>query len=303
MSDVKKIALITNFNIYEKAGAAMQVAQRLSAYPCEVMVASFNRDKVLRMNRGRMDFTFLPMDEMYANADLLIVLGGDGTILEAARRSAVRQTPILGINLGRVGYMAELEMGELDMLSHLFDRVMADGYKPAEYFTETRSMLHVEVVNTEGEVRQRMYGLNDAVITNGSVSRIVDIELSENGNPVTTYRADGLIVATPTGSTAYSMSAGGPVTDPRVKCFCVTPICPHSLAARPMIFPDDSVLEIRNICQREKMLYLTVDGRTNCELYRGEVVRITRSPLETRLIRLKSCGFYNRLRLKMAEHG
>ncbi|MBE6653756.1 MAG: NAD(+)/NADH kinase [Ruminococcaceae bacterium] len=303
MSDVKKIALITNFNIYEKAGAAMQVAQRLSAYPCEVMVASFNRDKVLRMNRGRMDFTFLPMDEMYANADLLIVLGGDGTILEAARRSAVRQTPILGINLGRVGYMAELEMGELDMLSHLFDRVTADGYKPAEYFTETRSMLHVEVVNTEGEVRQRMYGLNDAVITNGSVSRIVDIELSENGNPVTTYRADGLIVATPTGSTAYSMSAGGPVTDPRVKCFCVTPICPHSLAARPMIFPDDSVLEIRNICQREKMLYLTVDGRTNCELYRGEVVRITRSPLETRLIRLKSCGFYNRLRLKMAEHG
>ena len=104
MADVKKIALITNFNIYEKAGAAMQVAQRLSAFPCEVMVASFNRDKVLRMNRGRMPFTFLPMDELYANADLLIVLGGDGTILEAARRSAARGTPILGINLGRVGY-------------------------------------------------------------------------------------------------------------------------------------------------------------------------------------------------------
>ena len=163
-------------------------------------------------------------------------------------------------------------------------------------------MLHVEVVNTLGEVRQQMYGLNDAVITNGSVSRIVDIELSENGNPITAYRADGLIVATPTGSTAYSMSAGGPVTDPRVKCFCVTPICPHSLAARPMIFPDESTLEIRNICQREKMLYLTVDGRNNCELYRGEMVRITRSPLETRLVRLKTCGFYDRLRVKMSEH-
>ena len=302
MADVKKIALITNFNIYEKAGAAMQVAQKLSAYPCEVLVASFNRDKVLRMNRGRMAFTFLPMDELYASADMLIVLGGDGTILEAARRSAARRTPILGINLGRVGYMAELEMGELELLSRLFDRVTAEGHIPASFEIECRSMIHVEVKNVQGEVRQQMYGLNDAVITNGSVARIVDIELMADGSPVTAYRADGLIVATPTGSTAYSMSAGGPVADPRVRCFCVTPICPHSLAARPMIFPDESVLEIRNICQREKMLYLTVDGRTNCELYRGETVRITRSPLETHLVRLKACGFYNRLRLKMTEH-
>ncbi len=299
---MKKIALITNFNIYEKAGAAMQVAQRLSAYPCEVMVASYNRDKVLRMKRPRMSFTFLPMDELYAQADMLIVLGGDGTILEAARRSAARQTPILGINLGRVGYMAELEMTELDLLSSLFDRVTAEGEIPASFEIERRSMLHVEILTAAGEVRQTMYGLNDAVITNGSVARIVDIELSEGGNSVTTYRADGLIIATPTGSTAYSMSAGGPVADPRVKCFCVTPICPHSLGARPLIFPDSSVLEVRNICQREKMLYLTVDGRTNCELYRNESVRITRSPMETNLIRLKTCGFYNRLRAKMSQH-
>ncbi len=299
---MKKIALITNFNIYEKAGAAMQVAQRLTPYPAEVMVASFNRDKVLRMNRGRMTFTFLPMDELYAQADLIIVLGGDGTILEAARRAAARQTPVLGINLGRVGYMAELEMSELDLLARLFDRTTAEGHIPATYEIEKRSMLHVEVLRTDGEVRQTMYGLNDAVITNGSVARIVDMELSEGGTPVTTYRADGLIIATPTGSTAYSMSAGGPVADPRVRCFCVTPICPHSLGARPLIFPDSTTLEVRNICQREKMLYLTVDGRNNCELYRGETVRITRSPLETNLIRLKSCGFYNRLRLKMSQH-
>ncbi len=299
---MKQIALITNFNIYEKAGAAMQVAGRLASYPCEVLVASYNRDKVLRMRRPRMVFTFLPMDELYARADLLIVLGGDGTILEAARRSAARQTPILGINLGRVGYMAELEMNELDLLGQLFDRTTAEGYQPASFEIEKRSMIHVEVLSQAGEVRQTMYGLNDAVITNGSVARIVDIELSEAGAPVTTYRADGLIIATPTGSTAYSMSAGGPVADPRVKCLCVTPICPHSLGARPLIFPDSATLEVRNICQREKMLYLTVDGRTNCELYRNETVRITRSPLETNLVRLKSCGFYNRLRAKMSQH-
>ncbi len=297
MSDFKKIGLITNFNIYEKAGAAMTVAQKLYGYGCEVMVASFNRDKVLRMNRGRMQFTFLPMDELYAAADLMVVLGGDGTILETARRAAVRQTPILGINLGRVGYMAELEMSELDLLAPLF----SEGGEGESYAIERRSMLHVELLGVGGEIRATAYGLNDAVITNGSIARMVDIELSENGVPVTTCRSDGLIVATPTGSTAYSMSAGGPVADPRVQCFCVTPICPHSLVTRPMIFPDTAILEIKNICAREKMLYLTVDGRTNCELYRGESVRITRSPMETRLIRLKACGFYHRLRLKMTE--
>ncbi len=292
MADFKKIGLITNFNIYEKAGAAMTVAQKLSGYDCRILVSSFNRDRILRMNKGKIQFDFLPMDELYANADLMVVLGGDGTILETARRAAVRQTPILGINLGRVGYMAELEMAELDLLDRLFSN------EPT-YTLEHRSMLHVELINTNGEVRTTAYGLNDAVITNGSIARIVDVELSENGVPVTTCRSDGLIVATPTGSTAYSMSAGGPVADPRVKCFCVTPICPHSLATRPIIFPDTAVLEIKNVCQREKMLFLTVDGRTNCELYRGETVRITKSPMETRLVRLKEWGFYNKLRTKM----
>ena len=294
MSKFKKIGLITNFNIYEKAGAAMIVAQKLYSYGCEVLVAAFNRDKVLRMNRGRMQFTFLSMDEVYAQADLMVVLGGDGTILETARRAANRETPILGINLGRVGYMAELEMTELDLLGQLFGEATS-------YDVELRSMLSVELLDTNGEVRGSMYGLNDAVITNGAIARIVDLELYEGGVPVTTCRSDGIIVATPTGSTAYSLSAGGPVADPRVACFCVTPICPHSITMRPMIFPDSAVLEIKNICQREKMLYLTVDGRTNCELYRGERVRITKSPLATRLIRLKSCGFYHRLRLKMTD--
>lgn len=292
MADFKKIGLITNFNIYEKAGAAMTVAQKLSSLNCEVMVASFNRDRILRMNRGRVQFSFLPIDDIYGAADLMIVLGGDGTILETARRAAPRGTPILGINLGRVGYMAELEMTELELLDQLFSA------EPS-YTVEHRSMLNVELLNTNGDVRTTAYGLNDAVITNGSIARIVDVELSENGVPVTSCRSDGLIVATPTGSTAYSMSAGGPVADPRVKCFCVTPICPHSLATRPMIFPDTAVLEIKNTCQREKMLFLTVDGRTNCELYRGEVVRITKSSMETKLVRLKEWGFYHKLRTKM----
>lgn len=286
-----KIAIITNFNIYEKANVAMQVAGRLLQEGCEVLIAAFNREKLMRIHKDREELRYLPLETVYAEADILIVLGGDGTILEVARRAAQRGTPILGINLGRLGYMAELETADLDQLSRVIS---------GDYELEQRSMLRVEIY-TNGELRSFCYALNDAVISNGSVSRMIELELSEGGVPVTTYRADGLIVATPTGSTAYSMSAGGALVDPRVPCFCVTPICPHSFIARPMIFPDTSVLEVRNICVREKMLYLTVDGRMNFELYRNQVVRITKSNLQTNLIRLKTCSFYRKLRQKMND--
>ena len=286
-----KIGLITNFNITEKANAAMQVANRLLGEDCQILIAAFNRDKLIRMHKSRDEFRYIPMEAVYAEANILVVLGGDGTILEVARRAAQRGTPILGINLGRLGYMAELELGELDQLSRLFT---------GDYEIEGRSMLRVELLNG-GELKSFCYALNDAVISNGSVSRMIDLELSEGGVPVTTYRADGLIIATPTGSTAYSMSAGGAIVDPRVSCFCATPICPHSFIARPIIFSDESVLEVRNICAREKMLYLTVDGRMNFELYRNQTVRITKSNLQTHLIRLKTCGFYRKLRQKMSD--
>ncbi len=287
-----KIALITNFNIQEKANAALRVADHLSGEDCKILIAAFNREKLLRVHKARPDFSYLPLEAVYAEANVLIVLGGDGTILEAARRAALKGTPVLGINLGRLGYMAELELSELDQLKRLFT---------GEYTLETRSMLRVELLSASGELKSFCYALNDAVISNGSISRIVDLELYESGIPVTSYRADGLIVATPTGSTAYSLSAGGAVVDPQVPCFCVTPICPHSFIARPMIFSDRSVLEIRNTCAREKMLYLTVDGKMNFELYRNQRVRITKSDLQTRLIRLKPCGFYHKLRQKMND--
>ena len=286
-----KIGLITNFNITEKANAAVQVANRLLREDAEILIAAFNREKLMRMHKSRNEFQYLPLESVYTESDILIVLGGDGTILEAARRAAQRGTPILGINLGRLGYMAELEMSELDNLSCLFT---------GNFKIEKRSMLRVELLSG-GELKSFCYALNDAVISNGSVSRMIDLELSEGGVPVTTYRADGLIIATPTGSTAYSMSAGGAIVDPHVPCFCATPICPHSFIARPIIFSDESVLEVRNVCVREKMLYLTVDGRMNFELYRNQVVRITKSNLQTGLIRLKPCGFYRKLRQKMSD--
>ena len=289
-----KIALITNFNNSEKANAAVRVANRLLQHECEILIAAFNRDKLTRIHKDRAEFRYLPIESVYSEADILVALGGDGTILEVARRAASRATPIVGINLGRLGYMAELEVNELDQLARLFD---------GSYTVEERSMLKVEILNAGGELKSFCYALNDAVIANGSASRMIDLELFESGESVTTYRANGLIVATPTGSTAYSMSAGGAIVDPRTECFCVTPICPHSFVARPLIFSDRSVLEIRNICQREKLLCLTVDGRMNFEMYHNQVARITKAQMKTRLIRLKKSGFFQKLRQKMNDSG
>lgn len=290
---MKKIAIVTNFNIFEKVNAAMRVVAKLSKFDCRIWIASFNKERILRAKRDDRAVEYVSADKIYTESDLIIVLGGDGTILEAARRAAERSVMILGVNLGRVGYMAELELSELDMLSRLFD---------GDYKVEERSMLSVEIVSAKKNAKKiSAFALNDAVISNGSVARIVDLELSEGGVPISTYRADGLIVATPTGSTAYSMSAGGPITDPRVNCLCVTPICPHSLVARPLIFPDDAILEVKNICVREKLLYLTLDGRNNYEIYTGDTVKITKSDMKTRLIRLNDSGFYTRLRKKMSD--
>ena len=288
---IKKVLVITNFNIYDKAQAALTVAEKLVSLGCEVCTLVYNKDKLFKM-KSRVHFTFIPIEDAYSSVDAVVVLGGDGAILESARRASPYDIPVLGLNMGRLGYMAELEIGEIDE----FKKIVS-----GEYRIETRSMLNIELLNVHGAVRKSEYALNDAVLSNGSISRVVDLELYEGGVHIASYRSDGMIVSTPTGSTAYSLSAGGAIIDPRLACLCVTPICPHSLYARPMVFPDSASLEIKNICQREKTLFLTVDGRINYDLVYGEIVRITRSPLKTSFIRLKDGSFYDRLRQKMND--
>ncbi len=289
---MKKIAVITNFNIREKANAALTVCDRLSALGCEVYVASFNAERIQRNSGGRKldNINYISPERLYSDTELIVILGGDGTILESARRAIPTNRPMLGINLGRLGYMAELELGEIERLTDVVN---------GKYDIEERMTLRVEILDADGKPRFSTFALNDAVISNGSVARIVDIRLSEGGSEVSRYRADGVIVATPTGSTAYSMSAGGAVVDPRLECICITPVCPHSLGSRPLIFPASSSIELQNICEREKALFVTIDGRSNQEIVYGETVRITRSELKAKLIRLNEGGFYNKLRTKM----
>lgn len=287
---MQKFALVTNFNIYEKAGAATRVAEKLAELGGTVLLPESAKERIFRMHKNRKEYVYLPVDALYEEAEAVIVLGGDGSLLDAARHATPLGKPLLGVNLGHLGYMTELELTDLDKLACLTD---------GQFTLDRRAMLDISVRTEQGVVRAESFALNDAVLSNGSVARIVDLELYEGGSKVSAYRADGLIVATPTGSTAYSMSAGGPITDPHLRCLCVTPVCPHSLSARPIVFGDDAVLEIKNVCQREKMLYLTVDGRINYEVYRGDVVRLTRSATETRLIRISKGGFYEKLQKKM----
>lgn len=292
---MKKIAVITNFNIPEKAAAALAVADKLHELGCEVYVASFNRERISRNCKGvkREYLNYVPLDKLFSEAELIIPLGGDGTILEVARRAVPAGKPMLGFNLGRVGYMAELEINELDRLEDVIN---------GRFELDERMLLKVELLDKNKKSKLVTFALNDAVISNGSVARIVDLVLYENGVEVSSYRADGMIVATPTGSTAYSMSAGGAIVDSRVSCICVTPICPHSLVSRPFIFPDSAEIEIQNVCQREKVLFLTLDGKSNYEIAYGDIVKVTKLNLYAKLVRLKNNDFYNRFRAKMISN-
>ncbi len=288
MKSVKKVALITNYNINEKLSAAARVIERIAPFADGILINQAYKDRILRNRLHRSNVFYLPDEELYASADVAIVIGGDGSMLDAIRKAAPLKVPVLGVNMGRIGYMTELEPDEIGLLDKVF---------VGEYAIEERTLLGITIVSPKGQVKFKAEALNEAVIANGSTARIVDLELSCDGEVVNTYRADGLVVATPTGSTAYSLSAGGPIVDPQLHCLCVTPVCPHSLMARPLVFPDSAELKVKNICTREKVLHLTVDGRLTFDMFYGDVAALTKSPTRAKLLRVKDGGFGSKIRL------
>lgn len=236
------------------------------------------------------NFKHAPEEKLYKIADVIITIGGDGTIIRYAKLAAHENKPVIGINAGRMGYLANIEQNELDLLSKLAKN---------EFFVERRMMLSVSVVENGRQIGEYT-ALNDAVITSGFISRIIDISVSVAGDSIN-YRADGLIISTPTGSTAYSMSAGGPIIDPLTQNICITPICSHSLSAKPILLGANNTLKLKSFSKKRTDIYLTVDGRKVCGIRPYTEIYIRKSQKFAQLVRLNDRSFYKTLSIKFKD--
>jgi NAD+ kinase len=221
--------------------------------------------------------------------DLVVVLGGDGTLLATARAFAQTNTPLLSINLGSLGFLTEVPL--CDLYATL--QAWCDGTAAIE----TRSMIHAELF-CGGKPTRQWDALNDVVVAKGTIARMADFAVEIDGQPVATFRADGVILSTPTGSTAYNLSAHGPIVMPTVNAMLVTPICPHLLTIRPIVVPGESAISVR-VVGVPNQTYLTVDGQEAVPMQVGDQVHCRRSEFNVRLLRLQPNGLFNVLRSKL----
>lgn len=229
--------------------------------------------------------------EFYSESDIIIVLGGDGTLLNTARQAALFHKPILGINLGRLGFLTEAEISDS---GNILDALAA-----GNFFIESRMMVKAQLCRN-GSVIYSNSALNEIAIAKGSFARIIHLDAYINDEYAGSYSADGLLVSSPTGSTAYSLSAGGPVIQPGVMCLLLTPICAHSLNSRPIITDFNAQIKIV-VSDTNRDILLTVDGQEGTELHEGDIIYVTKSEYETRLIRTKNYNFFKILRNKLTE--
>jgi NAD+ kinase len=233
--------------------------------------------------------TGIPRPQVPEGCDLVIVLGGDGTLLSAARAIGNRQIPLFPVNLGDLGFLSTITVDEL---YHELERVLC-----GQHHVDKRKLLHSDVTR-DGETVASYEALNDAVLTKSSLARIIDLDAYVDEQLVCAYKADGLIVSTPTGTTAYSLSAGGPIVIPSVPAICLTPICPHMLANRPVIVPQTSVVRVVSRSEDESV-FLTIDGQIGNPMLQGDILVCRSSSYVLNLIRPPDLMFFDVLRQKL----
>lgn len=243
---------------------------------------------------GRPAAEGLPIEALGARSDLVIVVGGDGTLLHAARAMAAHQVPLLGINLGRLGFLVDVSPADIESA---LDAILA-----GEYQTDARALLSAVVV--AGSEPQRVYSaLNDVVIHKWNTARLIEFETYIDGIFVNAQRSDGLIIATPTGSTAYALSGGGPLVDPSLDAILLVPVCPHDLSNRPLVVPGQSRIEIRVCGHDHGHVQVTCDGQTDLPLPRESSIRVARHDERACLLHPKGHDHYQILRAKLGWGG
>ena len=277
-----RIALIVNTNKAHAAETAQRVVAELTPLGVELLTCTDCPVEGTTVTDSA--------EDMFRACDLAITVGGDGTILHNAQYAAVYNKPLLGINLGRVGFVANLEPDETDELKKL-----ATG----DYRIQRRMLLDI-TVNKDGEERHYT-AMNEAVLHRDSLSNIVNISVALDGEQIISYRADGMMFSTPTGSTAYSFSAGGPVIEPEMRCILLTPVCPQALSSRQVVFGEDSVLSAQVHPESDLKCYLTVDGQNYIPVSSDDAITVRKSPIELQLIILKEKNFYTLLNEKLKE--
>ncbi|WP_296135090.1 NAD(+)/NADH kinase [uncultured Eubacterium sp.] len=280
-----KISIFPNFNNDGVLQTCEEICKELDKLGVEYSVAKCNESD----ETGTLPL-FFDTDELIENCDIVIVVGGDGTTLNVAKAASLHNKLTLGINAGRLGFMSGLERDELSLLNRLVS---------GEYEVEERMMIDARLLSENGV--QNFICLNDAVITRGDLARLIDVTVKSDGRVITKNRADGMIIATPTGSTAYSMAAGGPVVSPDNSCFVVTPICPHSLVNRSIVFSSDKELEITVENDKNNTSYLSIDGEKSVTVTKNSKIIISKSEYVAKLIKIKPDSFYEILNKKLLE--
>lgn len=281
-----KIAVIPNLSKKNADVYTRKVIKKIFSLNAEVLMLS---DKQKFFNDRKIKY-YSNIGNLIFNCDIVITIGGDGTIIHKAKHAARFSKPILGINLGKIGFVAGLEPTEIDKLEQLIK---------GEYTVEKRMMLSVNV--KKGETTRKFYALNDVVITKGVYSGLVNLNVTLNNDEITKYVADGIILATPTGSTAYSLSAGGPVIEPSMKCILLTPICQHSMFSRPVIFGENSKINITAKTREKDESVLSIDGGRPIIISDRDLVSVEAAKMTVSLIKLKNQNFYKVLNSKLSE--
>ncbi|MBP1604184.1 MAG: ppnK [Acidobacteria bacterium] len=282
---IERIGIVVKVGLKQAAAHLPEIARWLEARRVEPV---FEADTAALCACAR-EHRVATRDELPSAVDLLLVLGGDGTLLSMAGRAgrANRDIPILGVNFGHLGFLTEITFAQL------FPTL--EGALAGTAATDARAMLVCSIRRADRVVEERVV-LNDAVITRGALSRIIEVSISVSGHFVATFHADGVIVATPTGSTAYNLSAGGPIVHPEVDAVVLTPIAPHTLTNRPVVIPGSAQPILGGIHQEA---FLLLDGETGFQLAAGDTVTVRRTPRPVRIVRAEGQSYFDVLRQKL----